>query len=320
VAGLVGADLESYAKKVKRSWDEDERLMKRHLVPAYGTMPASDFGHREAATIIHALHETAPREAEKLRACISTVWNFASGRTRKVLVKDGDRLLPPTHPNPVEAVILPQRKATNHKPTTKDLTAYLRALEDDAIRHAPVLRLNALTMTPISEVCGLRWDEVDLTEGRWTLPAARAKNGRDHLILLSPQALAMLKAQHETTGQGEFVFPGRNNPRKAVSSNLVQNALGAARPSLGLPDAFVTHSLRHAALTWAAENGCPRDVRDRLTNHVSGGGVDAIYNGAALNRPAQDWWARWADHLDRLTSKNVVPLNDARASADPKTA
>ena len=35
---------------------------------------AMDFGHREAATIIHALHKFAPREAEKLRACISTVW------------------------------------------------------------------------------------------------------------------------------------------------------------------------------------------------------------------------------------------------------
>ena len=196
----------------------------------------------------------------------------------------------------------------------------MRPLEDDAIRYSAVLRLQALTMTRISEVCGLRWDEVDLTEGRWTLPDARAKNGREHLILLSPQALALLKAQHQKTGQGEFIFPGRNNPRKPVSSNLVQNALGEVRPKLGLPDAFVTHSLRHAALTWAAGEGCPRDVRDRLTNHVSGGGVDPIYDPATHDQAAREWWVRWANYLDRLASNNVVPLDVAIDVVEPKTA
>ena len=72
---------------------------------------------------------------------------------------------------------------------------------------------------------------------------------------------------------------------------------------------FKSHSLRHAALTWAAESGCPRDVRDRLTNHVSGGSVDSIYNGAQLNAPAKEWWALWANYLDTLLQPRVVPMN-----------
>jgi integrase len=306
VEDLVQHYLDAYARKVKRSWAEDERLLKRHLVPVYGTFPATDFGHKEAADLLHRVHETAPREAEKLRACISTVYNFASGRTRKVLVKIP--VLPPTHDNPISAVQLPQRQAKNYKPTTQDLTTYVTALEEGSIRQALPLRLQALTMTRIGEVCGLRWDEVDLDTGRWTLPAARAKNGREHLVLLSPQALDLLKAQHEKTGHLDVVFPARGNPSASVSTNGVQNALRSGKEALGLPDGFVSHSLRHAALTWAAEEGCPRDVRDRLTNHVSGGGVDAIYNGAALNQPAHQWWCRWADYLDRLTAKNVVEI------------
>jgi hypothetical protein len=123
VEDLVQHYLDAYARKVKRSWAEDERLLKRHLVPVYGTFPATDFGHKEAADLLHRVHETAPREAEKLRACISTVYNFASGRTRKVLVKtrararrrkDRQRLSSQCDPEP-RRVFPTSRKNVRHK-------------------------------------------------------------------------------------------------------------------------------------------------------------------------------------------------------------
>jgi integrase len=237
------------------------------------------------------------------------MFNVAVGKTRKISTLEGT-WLPPTHPNPIESVMLPQRKAKNHKPTRKELSAYLNAL--DAIPGGGALLFQALTMTRIAEAVNLCWSELDLEEGIWTLPASRAKNGQEHVVLLSPQAVSILEDRHKTT-QGDFVFASPRNPKAAVTVNNVQHQLAKARPTIGLPDSFTSHSIRHAALTWAAENGCPRDVRDRLTNHVSGGGIDAIYNGASLNAPAKEWWKKWADHLDALKAPNVVPMAEAKA-------
>jgi integrase len=42
-------------------------------------------------------------------------------------------------------------------------------------------------------VLGATWDEMDLTSGWWTIPAARSKNGLAHRVPLSPKALDVLK-------------------------------------------------------------------------------------------------------------------------------
>lgn len=305
VTDLVETYLNDYARKVKRSHATDERLLRVHLVPTYGQTQAIDFGHREAADLLHRVHKTAPREAEKLRACISTMFNFASGRTRKVLVTKP--ILPPTHDNPVSSVLLPQRQAKNHKPTAKELASYSKALAEQSVPHADVLHLQLLTMTRIAEAAQASWSEFDLDNGRWTIPAERAKNGREHTVLLSPQAQAILTRIHSTT-QSSYVFPMTTDNARPMDVQGAQKSLAKNRATLGVSDAFTSHAVRHAGLTWAAEQGCPRDVRDRLTNHVSGGGVDAIYNAASLNTPAKEWWAKWAGYLDTLTQPNVVPL------------
>jgi integrase len=44
-----------------------------------------------------------------------------------------------------------------------------------------------------SEVAEMTWAEVDMAARTWTLPAARAKNNRQHQIPLSEQALDVLR-------------------------------------------------------------------------------------------------------------------------------
>ena len=44
----------------------------------------------------------------------------------------------------------------------------------------------------------MRWGEVDRVNGVWTIPAERCKNGEEHTVDLSPQALAILEANAPT--------------------------------------------------------------------------------------------------------------------------
>jgi hypothetical protein len=66
-------------------------------------------------------------------------------------------------------------------------------------------RVLLLTAQRREEVAGVRWSELDLEKGTWLIPKERTKNGKGHLVHLSPQALACLPVK----GNGVFVFHRR---------------------------------------------------------------------------------------------------------------
>ena len=64
------------------------------------------------------------------------------------------------------------------------------------------------------------------------------------------------------------------------------------------------------AATGLAKLGCPRVVQDRILNHVDSS-VSAIYDQHRYDTEARDWLQKWADYLEALTMRNVVPLRAA---------
>ncbi len=65
---------------------------------------------------------------------------------------------------------------------------------------APFYRLLLLTGQRREEVAGMRWEEITLEKGIWRLPSKevyqpqRTKNGEEHFVDLSPQAVTILDA------------------------------------------------------------------------------------------------------------------------------
>lgn len=68
--------------------------------------------------------------------------------------------------------------------------------------------------------------------------------------------------------------------------------------------------MRRTVATGLAKLGCPRVVQDRILNHVDSS-VSAIYDVHRYNAEARDWLQKWADYLEALTARNVVPLRAA---------
>jgi integrase len=326
IGWLVQTCLDKYVAVVKRpsSAATDTRLLNKHVLPHYADQPVAAFDVATVAAILSPLHARAPREAEKLRAVLSTMFNVAAGRTRKINMLDGTWLAP-DYPNPVNGAQLPLRKAKSHKPARAELRDYLRGLDALGIA-GPALRLQIQTFARISEITELPWSEIDLNEAVWTLPAARAKNDRQHRVMLSSQSVALLRAIRAGS-DSPWVFPRGSDPTLAMGSAYIQRILSTNREALGVtapeldPETgktsvagFTTHSVRHAGLTWLQASGAGRDVRDRVSNHAPpGDGADHIYAGASLDQPAREWTQRWADHLTSLEAENVVQLGEVRA-------
>jgi integrase len=73
-----------------------------------------------------------------------------------------------------------------------EVKAFWRATARMRWPFQPIYRLLLLTGARREEVAGMKWSEIDLDAGVWTLPGARAKNSREHRVPLSPQAIAIL--------------------------------------------------------------------------------------------------------------------------------
>jgi integrase len=70
------------------------------------------------------------------------------------------------------------------------------------------LKLMALTSIRAHELLLPPWSEFDLEDGLWKIDARRMKKSRPHIVLLSRQAVTILRQLQQTAGDKRFVFSG----------------------------------------------------------------------------------------------------------------
>jgi len=190
------------------------------------------------------------------------------------------------------------------------LKARLRAAEGTAAR---CLEFAVLSAARTSEVLLAEWDEFDLDAGTWVVPAARMKAKEEHIVHVSPRALAIIKAQ---AGQdARFVFPTTMPGRKGKPmSNM---AMLAVLDRLNVRDKTTVHGLCRATFsTWANETGAARpDVIEASLAHEEGNRVRAAYNRAQFATERRALLQAWADFLAR-PAVAIVDLRAAQAQRD----
>jgi integrase len=153
------------------------------------------------------------------------------------------------------------------------------------------LRFAILCASRSGEVRGMRWSEVNLTTGVWTIPAERMKAKREHLVPLSTQAIELLRSLPTTSGS-ELVFWGQSG--KALSDMT----LSAVLRRLDV-DATV-HGFRSTFRMWAAERtNFPREVAEAALAHVNAVRVEAAYQRGSFLPKRKDLMQAWADFCDQ---------------------
>nr|WP_321254194.1 tyrosine-type recombinase/integrase [uncultured Ruegeria sp.] len=301
VGDLFDWYLGTYCAEAKResSTESDRLIIERYLRPEFGHIPIEDWNADHITGFLHNLFNATAkgRQAQKCMAILSAANNAARGQSR---LWAGRVEWLRDIPNPMQNVArLPNREKikakapTNYKPPLSEIQALWRNIDILGQPNADALRLQLLTCSRISEVTGLHVSELDLDAGRWVLPAERAKNGREHIVMLPDEAALLLKRRLLNI-TGTWVFPSQKWPEEHVSSETVMKAIAGNRAALGVSDRFTSHAIRHACLTWCAENGIGREVRDRISNHAPAAGVDSHYVAAELNEPARLTLQRWA--------------------------
>jgi integrase len=132
-----------------------------------------------------------------------------------------------------------------------------------------------------SEISDLEWPEIDFDEKQINLPKKRVKNNRDHVVPLSPQALAILKSIEQTSKpvfhQRDWVKPKDDLDEKIKFGD------------------WTVHDLRRTCSTGMGDLGVQPHIIEAVLNHAVVG-VAGVYNKASYlkeKRDALDQYAAW---------------------------
>jgi integrase len=205
--------------------------------------------------------------------------------------------------NPVPSVrLLKSRRWVSHQAMTMDRwPAFLSNLmaADASPFTKGCLLLIVLTACRKTEAAGARWEEFDLDAATWTIPAERMKMRKEHFVPLPSQAVKLLRAVHEHSGGGAFVFPHYYKPNAPMHATtlglLMRSARNEADTVHGFRSMFSTHM-----------NGIDRDNEDIVElclAHAPKNLVAAIYNRNKYEAERRAVLQRWANDLDAQVTK-----------------
>jgi integrase len=162
--------------------------------------------------------------------------------------------------------------------------------------------LQLLTATRSSEVRFSKWVDFDLNAGCWTVPAEqtgrKGKKGKrkNHAVPLCTQATKILRDLYSITGQGEFVFPNRNEQGGVISENTVNKII----ETIGYKGRQVGHGFRALARTALSEMGVRSEALEAMLAHVIVDQTVAAYVRTTYFEERRGIMQQWADYLHKF--------------------
>lgn len=262
---------DNYGRPRRTRWKATEATYTTHIAPAIGIYPMS----RLTRAQLRDLHQRIgaggkERTANIALGLVRTVINKAitEGRwagTNPATGLEGfrrparGRVLSPDEMKRLREAIAAMRKEAKH-PSHRDLCDLVELLLYTGQRRGNVL--------------AMRWDQLDLDRGAWTIP--RTKAGRVHGVALENVEVDILRARKDGhAGETPWVFPARAG---SESGHMTQPSAGwnALLTRAGIKD-FTMHDLRRTHGSWLLSAGVPMEVISKTLDHSSIRVTEEVY-------------------------------------------
>lgn len=306
IASTFGEAAESWHSFRCKTWDKKTAQQARiyldkDILPKLRSRPLDNISPPELGALVACIEDRGAHDvAKKARQWLKAIFAFA--RANGWAQTDPARDL--------AALAGPGRKARNYAHLQLDeLPAFLRALDNyegsQIVKACARLALWTANRPGVTRT--LRWSELDLENGLWRIEEGRdgMKRGYFHVSPLPRQAVMMLREMKSLTGDLEFVFTGRNDPRKSLSDGAVAGMF----KRIGYHKKQTMHGFRHLVSTALNDKGYDPDWVERQLAHGDPDRIRGTYNKATYLDARRKMMQDWADYLEAQTrSSVVVPL------------
>ena len=166
-----------------------------------------------------------------------------------------------------------QKKSHHPALPFQQISEFMRELRTKSGFSALALEFLILTATRTSEVLNAKWDEFDMENRVWTIPAERMKAGKAHRVPLNSRAVEIYKylAKHRTN---DSLFPSKHHNKDNIS-NMSLIAIMRRMPAYFQ---YVPHGFRSTFRDWAAETtDYPNETVELALAHTIKNKSEAAY-------------------------------------------
>jgi integrase len=293
--------------------NEKHRYQWRQTVASYmnPVLGALDVGAVDVGLVMKAIEPiwtVKPETAGRVRGRIESILDWATARGYRTGENPArwrghlENLLPAR--SKVRRV---EHYAALPYPEIGAFMAQLRLSDGPSAR---ALGFAILTAARTGEVIGAVWNEINVAERIWTVPADRMKAGREHRVPLSNAALAIVEKM-AAIRSGEYVFPGGKAGRPMSNMALLMLLRRLGRGDL------TAHGFRSTFRDWAAERtNFPAEVAEMALAHTVSDKVEAAYRRGDLFEKRREIMVAWANFIERDRAAIVLPMQiSARGGA-----
>lgn len=325
---LITDYIVKHAKPSKKSWQDDERILKKDALVKWSKHKAIEITKRDVVLLLESIVERgSPGSANNNFKIIRKMFRFAV--QRGILEH-----------SPCDGVVMPAPLNRGNRVLTEvEIKKLWHNLDKCHITPEVkrVIKLILITGQRPGEVIGMHTSEI--VDRWWTIPSDRSKNKRAHSVYLTDMALVLIgdlttidKDSGENTGKG-FIFPctkarkkgpidsddtaiivkhamWRQAAAKAINRNLAVPVLVKGEPVFnvgGKPitenvldiDNFVPHDLRRTAATFMSQLGFMDEVIDAVLNHTKQG-IIRTYNLNRYDKEKQEALETWERKLKEI--------------------
>lgn len=294
--------IDLYAKPRNRDWQGTKRILTK-----FSTLDTTPIDQIKRADVVRVLDgmvaNGTPTRANRALAAIKKLMSWCVDRGMIEV-------------SPIAGLKAPAKEVARERVLSDgELAACWNTAVADGFPFAAFVQILILTGQRRGEVAGMRWSELDLAKGTWTIPAKRAKNANAHIVPLAPIAVDILKSVPRFLGS-DLVFT--TTGKTAISGfgrlkRRLEDAVGLNAEDWRL------HDIRRTVATNMAMMRIQPHIIEAVLNHKTGivSGVAAVYNRHAYLEEKREALERWADHVERLLARDIKILHHASEAPRP---
>ena len=303
VANTFGEAAEAWHRFRSKAWDaktaeQARNYLDKDTLPKLRSRPLDSITPAELGALVAGIEERGAYDvAKKTRQWLKAIYSYAraNGWTAGDPARD------------LAAIAQRGPGVKNYAHLSLDeLPDFLRALDayGGSVLVKACARLALWTANRPGITRTLRWAELDLDAGLWTIEKGRdgMKRGYYHLTPLPTQAVALLREVQKISGNFEHVFIGRNDPQQPISDGAIAGMI----KRIGYRNRQTMHGFRHLISTALNDKGYEADWIERQLAHGDPDKIRGTYNKAAYLEPRRTMMQEWADYLDLILRRAVV--------------
>ena len=280
----------------------DLSVFEKDIFPFIGRTPIDQIKGKDVLDCAQRIEDRGAQEmAKRSIPLVGRVFRFA---IRKGLI-DND-------PTPHLSEALKPRKTKNMaRLDISEFPAFLHRMDryHGNLLVKSALQLMTLTFVRTGELRMMEWEEIDLDNKIWRIPAEKMKMALPHIVPLSKQALDILEVIRPITGHKQYVFYNYS-----TAQPLSSNALLCAIRTMGYKGKMTGHGFRGLASTTLHEQGYLHDAIEVQLAHKTGNAVSQAYNHAQHLQYRTKMMQEWANFIDSLRA-NIIPFKKSKVSS-----